>query len=76
MDSELYQDLRQQLKDGFAGVNGRLDKLNSKVADHGEELAVLQDRSDRSERQAGIAGAVTGGVASGVVLAMKAFFGK
>lgn len=39
--------LYQTLDDGFRGVHARLDKLNGTVGDHGEAIAVLEDRGTR-----------------------------
>lgn len=76
MQQDQHARIRNDMTVGFSGINNRLDALNGKTSLHGQELAVLRDRSDRSERQAGVTGAITGGVVSGVVLAVKALFTK
>lgn len=68
--------LRQDMNSGFSGVNTRLDALNGKTAIHTAEIAVLRDRSERAERQSGITGSITGGLAAGVVIAVKALIGS
>lgn len=41
--------LEQKVDGGFQGVHGRLDMLNGQVKTHGEEIAVLKDRSEKAE---------------------------
>lgn len=60
-------DLKRLTEGGFADMNGR-------VRENEKDIAVLQDRSDRSERQSGIIGAITGAVSSSAVIALKAWF--
>lgn len=69
-----HERLRTDMTTGFAGVNIRLDGLGSKVNAHEVELGILKDRSNRAESQGGIFGAITGGLAAGVVLLVKSLF--
>ncbi len=70
---EQHARLRDDMQRGFGGMNSRLDMLNGKTNEHEAELAVLKDRSDRSERQAGIIGTVTGGGSAAIVILIKAW---
>lgn len=64
------------LQDGINGINSRLDRQNGRLAEAEQEIAVLQDRSDRAERQGGIFGAICGGVVTGIIFVAKALMGK
>lgn len=66
----------QTLQKGIDGIHARLDKLNGRVGENEQEIAVLKDRSDRAERQGGLYGAMAGGLISGVVLTVKAWMGR
>lgn len=46
---------------GFEGVNRRLDSMNGQVREHGEAIAVLEDRGmqDNTGRGLGITGILT-----------------
>jgi hypothetical protein len=41
--------LEQTVTNGFEGINERLDALNGQTKRHGEEIAVLMDRSAKAE---------------------------
>jgi hypothetical protein len=43
--------LEQKVDAGFSGMNERLDTLNGQTKRHGEEIAVLKDRSDKTETE-------------------------
>lgn len=64
------------LQDGITGIHARLDRQNGRLAEAESEIAVLQDRSDRAERQGGIFGAIGGGVVTGIIFVAKALMGK
>ena len=74
--NEQHARIRNDMHAGFTGVNGRLDTLNGKANAHESQIAVLTDRSDRSERQSGVIGSITGGITAGVVLVVKSLLGK
>ena len=72
-------DLKETIRAGFEGIHTRLDLLNGRVRQNEVNTAVLQDRSDRTERAAegakttaGTIGAVSGGVVSGLIEVIKA----
>lgn len=89
-DDERFDYLQQMLRTGFDGVYARLDVLNGRTRENEKDIAVLQDRSDRAERQAeraeqmaasvqsraGAFGGIVGGIISGVVIAAKALLSK
>lgn len=64
--------LSKAVDTGFDGVNRRLDRLNGQVVDHGESIAVLEDRDtrDKTARWTGI-----GGIATGVATFLYQHFG-
>jgi hypothetical protein len=64
------------LQKGIDGINARLDRQNGRLGSAEQEIAVLQDRSDRAEKQGGIFGAIGGGVVTGVILTIKALMGS
>lgn len=66
----------QTLQRGLDGINERLDRMNGRVSESEQELAVLKDRSDRAEKQGGLFGAIGGGIVTGIVLTVKALLGK
>lgn len=66
----------QTLSKGIDGIHARLDRINGRVSETEQELAVLKDRSDRAERQGGIFGAIGGGLVTGIVLTIKALMGS
>lgn len=43
--------LIQTVDRGFEGLNNRLDRLNGRMGDTEQEVAVLKDRSDDTVRQ-------------------------
>lgn len=43
---ELKSDILGAVKDGFAGVNGRLDKLDEFSREHGERLTAVETRCE------------------------------
>lgn len=55
---------------GFAGVHTRLDRLNGQTREHGQDIAVLKDRSRReqtAERKSRVKeGAIGGAVVTAV----------
>lgn len=73
---EQHSRLRDDMQNGFRGVNDRLDHLNGKTNDNARNIAVLQDRSDRAERQTTVIGAVTGGGTAGIIMLIKAWLTK
>lgn len=68
-----YQDLKEQIREGFKGVNDRLDDLNGRTRKNEQEVAVLKDRSDRAERTAGTIGGVVGAVTGAISSVAKGF---
>ncbi len=70
---EAHGRLREDMRQGFQGVNARLDALNGKTSAHETRIAVLQDRSERAERQSGIIGSISGGGAAAIVMLIKAW---
>lgn len=64
------------LQDGIDGINARLDRMNGRVSDNEQEIAVLKDRSDRAEKQGGLFGAIGGGAVTGIIFVVKALMGK
>lgn len=66
----------QTLQKGIDGIHARLDRMNGRVGDAEQELAVLKDRSDRAEKQGGMFGAIAGGIVTGVMFAIKSLLGK
>lgn len=64
----------QVLQNGIEDIKKRLDQMNGRVSDNEQEIAVLKDRSNRAEKQGGLFGALGGGVATGIVFALKAMF--
>ena len=63
------------LREGIQGIHVRLDRLNGQVGKNQVEIGVLQDRSDRAERQGSLFGAIAGGLVTGIVLLGKALVG-
>lgn len=49
IERDEWADFREEVRRGFAGLNSRLDDLNGRLQQHGEDIAVLQDRSDGAE---------------------------
>lgn len=66
----------QTLQKGIDGIHARLDRMNGRVSENEQEIAVLKDRSDRAEKQGGMFGALGGGLMTGVILTVKALLGK
>ena len=66
----------QTLQKGIDGIHDRLDRMNGRVSESEQEIAVLKDRSDRAEKQGGLFGAIGGGIVTGIVLTVKAILGK
>jgi hypothetical protein len=66
----------QTLQKGLDGIHARLDRMNGRVSESEQEIAVLKDRSDRAEKQGGMFGAIGGGLVTGVILTVKALMGK
>jgi hypothetical protein len=64
------------LQKGLDGIHARLDRMNGRVSESEQEIAVLKDRSDRAEKQGGMFGAIGGGLVTGVILTVKALMGK
>lgn len=53
--------LQRTVDRGFSELNGRLDVMNGQVRDHGESIAVLEDRDTRDNpaRITGVVGLFT-----------------
>lgn len=64
------------LQRGLDGINERLDRMNGRVSESEQEVAVLKDRSDRAEKQGGLFGAIGGGAVTGIIFVVKALMGK
>jgi hypothetical protein len=63
LQRELDQ-LREQIRDGFAGTHARLDALNGRVRENETAIAVLEDRGTRDPAARWGAGiAIAAGVA-------------
>lgn len=68
-----WQALRDDIKDGFSGINGRLDRLNGQTRKHGEEIAVLKSQiadTPSAVSKKAIAGYGTA-IGSGVVIVVE-----
>jgi hypothetical protein len=62
------QALAKAMDSGFDGINKRLDVTNGQVREHGQDIAVLNDRGTRDT------GARAGAIASGAVTAAMALW--
>lgn len=53
--------LQRAVDRGFSELNGRLDVMNGQVRNHGESIAVLEDRNNRDQtaRVTGVMGIIT-----------------
>lgn len=56
--------IEARMRDGFDGINARLDALNGRVRKNETALAILEDRSP------GRVGMLAGGVVSGLVMVL------
>ncbi len=66
----------RRLREDIQALNGSVRDCTKVIAEHDSTIAVLNDRSNRAERQGGILGAITGGLSAGIVLAIKSLLGK
>lgn len=61
------RDLKNDLKEGFGGINARLDKLNGKVAEHEAKFGQMSVDVAVNKTKLGWIGAISGAVVGGVV---------